>query len=641
MTLRYVEGLGMRPRAGGLEVIGGKQTIRLRSPDPAATLRTVELLRAGHPPDDVAVRLGLPVDTVRGQVASLARLGVLTDAAPPPGKRQLVRYLERTLGAETAAGALDRLARATVHIDGDAPARRLITDQLEACGVATTESGGSLAISCRPPSPTASPGGAAARPTLFVTMDGDSALVGPLCDVPGGRCHHCLRLPGRPSALTGVDSTATRVAVALAVGEAVRYLAGTGYCRTSAGAIRVRGDCRDQSFEPVARDARCRWCGWPELDLTGDAVAAYRSFQAADVPLKQNWSAPLLPVRAPHADGTITFHPLPAAGTAHDRALGIVAGVLGARGRRRRDRVPSIGGARFLNVFAAGLTEDGASCHYLDQHRVSIRPLPAAGLAQACLLRTGRLTVIVSAALSRAEYLFGQRAYLTAYQDTGFAVGAMWTALAASGFRPEVRPAPAGLPGGLTRALGLDPERDLVTAIVEVPDRRRAPARAGTVRPSGRPARRADLDAVLAPLAGGGADVYVRCYRVAGVDDGLHLLAPGGAGLRRVTLAPEAIDAALTGRGLDCGAVAVFTTHIGRALAERGATGINACVVEQSQSAQRAYQVARERGLDAAILADLPSTALAPDGRGWRTAYRSFAAVALAAPGAGGSVVCW
>ena len=43
------------------------------------------------------------------------------------------------------------------------------------------------------------------------------------------------------------------------------------------------------------------------------------------------------------------------------------------------------------------------------------------------------------------------------------------------------------------------------------------------------------------------------------------------------------------------------------------------------------------RGFDAVPLTDLPSTALAPDGRGWRTAYRSFAAVAVTHGAPGGA----
>src|SRR5436190_2967332 len=402
--LRYVDGIALRPHAAGLDVVGGPRTARLTGAgEPTTTrLRIVELIRTGLPLPDVAERLGLPVDAVRAHVALLVRVGALTGAPPrrdaPP---QMVRFLERSLGPAAAAAALDRLAAARVHLAGDERLCRAVAGRIRACGVRTVDAPATapaLVIRCAAPTPGDDPRADAPTPgddlladapTLFLSTDADGAAVGPLCNVPGGRCPSCLPSPGQgpdpdqwpdpgQGADLNVDPTAGRLAVAHAVAEAVRHLARTGHCRTTGGVMRIGPDGRDISYEPVARDPACPRCGLPGAALPGAAVAAYRSLQAADVPLKANWSYPRAPLDASDADSTIKVLPVPGGRVGFgdrpdaDRAVRIVARTL----TTRHGRVPSVGGASLLNVFLCGRTGTGPSLYCLDQRHGTIRPVP-------------------------------------------------------------------------------------------------------------------------------------------------------------------------------------------------------------------------------------------------------------------------
>jgi hypothetical protein len=636
--LRYVEGIGLRPHGGGLDVVGGGRTARLKgSPRrTATTLRIVELIRAGAAPPEIAERLGEPVEAVRARVASLGRVGALTEvpAPPPDAPPQLARFLERTLGPEHAAVALDRLARATVHVAGDGELAGAVAELLHGCGVRTVDAATAgaqppaLVVACGPPVPRTSP-------TLLLSATADAVVVGPLCQVPGGRCAACL--PGW--AAGRADPVARRVGAAYAVAEAVRYLARTGYCRTAGGVTRVGAGGRDMGYEPVARDPACPYCGLSGAALPGVAAAAYRSLQSVDVPLRPNWEYPLAPLDSSDADSTIKVLPVPG-GRADfrdrpdaDRAIGIVTRVLATGPRAASGRVPSVGGANLLNVFLCGATGAGLRLYSLDRRRGTLRPVPVAGPQLRPLAPAGPLTVVVAATLSRAENLFGSRAGLTIHQDTGFAMAALGRAVAAGGLRAVPRRAPGGLPDRLVHALGLDPARDAVTAILEVvPD----PRAGRTTRSAGQ----SDRDAVAAAVAAGRADgtaVYVRDR------DGLFEVTPDG--WRAAPTPYHELDTALADRGLDPAVLVVFAGDLRQALAAYGADAAGTLANEHAQAAQRVSAVARRRGLDALILADLPSTALAPDGRGWRTGYRSFAAVALGAagtlPGADDPAVRW
>jgi hypothetical protein len=456
-------------------------------------------------------------------------------------------------------------------------------------------------------------------------------------------------MPGSASPDGAADPTSARVGIANAVSEAVRYLSRTGHCRTSGGVVRIGDRGKDLSYEPVARDVSCTRCGLSGATLLDGSVRAYRSFQAADVPIKANWSRPINPLDVPGIDSTIKVLPIPGRKAGFqdrpdaDRALGIVASVLAIGSGTRRDRVPSVGGANLLNVFVCGADDTGARLHSLDRRRGSFRPVPANGLDRTDLISADHLTIVVSATLSRAGNLFGGAANITIYQDTGFTLGELQAALAHYGLCSVRRPTPAGLPEDVMHVLGLDSARDVVTAVVDValepnPPRARPPARRRTAkRPSvSRTAvDRRDLDAVLAAVSLDDVEAFVRCRHVDGMECGLYRLTPRfpEAGLRPVSVLFDDLDTALDDRGLDPAAVVLFTTDVGRALSAYGATGVATCAIDHAQSAQHVRRAARERGLDALLLVDLPSTALAPDGRGWRTACRSFAAVALAARG--------
>lgn len=648
-VLRYVEGYGLRPHATGLDVVGGKRTARLKVRDPekqALTLRIIELLRTGHSPEEAAERLRIPTETVRARLAPLFRLNVLTYAEAPTGPPQMARFLERSFGTETATDALRRLAAATVHLDGDAEACRFMADLLRRSGVGTALVGApidgdapALVIRCLLSSGS-SPCGedAADLPTLYVSLAEDRALIGPLCDVRGGQCRHCVKVP-EPSAPTGeADRTSVQVGLAIAVGEAVRMLSGTGYCRTTGGVLRVSGRGKEQSFETLSRDPRCVRCGLP--GIADDSIPAYRSFQAADVPLKANWSYPLTPLEPSlHTDSTIKLVPWPEQETlAPDGpglagALKLIGEVFAAAHGRPRNRVPSVGGTGLLNVFVCGMSGDNAFVYYLDRRHGSIRALPPDGLVRHSLASGDRLTVIVAATLSRAESVFGPKANLTIYQDTGYATSVLQTALTEAGYSPIRRSASGELPDEVMRTLSLDPGRDVVTAVIDVaaePNPRTGPP--GRRRRARTSVRRADLDMVLAAVTCEDVDAFVRCHRVEDLEPGLYqvIRRSEGTDMRRAAGPCCAIDAALDERGTAPAALIMFTTDIGRALTRQGSTGIRTCVIDQTQSAQQVQHAARRSGLEATLFSDLPSTALAPDGRAWRTGHRSFAAVALA-----------
>ncbi|MFC7548667.1 hypothetical protein [Plantactinospora sp. GCM10030261] len=651
---RYVDGLGLRAHAAGLDVIGGPVTVRLsRPPALAETLAVVELIRGGHSLDEAAAILDQPAETIEGWVAPLVRLGVLTLAASPntAAPRQMARYLERTLGVRAAATALHRLATATICLRGDLGFRRAMGGLLRDCGIATV---GDL-----PPEPTgdvmlvhgsATPpqnDTAGTVPTLFVTPTADGMRVGPLCNVPGGRCSHCCR-PSTddsrsPAAVN--DTPSFGVGLAVAAGEVVRWLAGTGYCRTSGGAVDVKGGGSDQTFTAVLRDPACVHCGIRET-LSPDAVQTYQSLQTTDVPLKANWSRPIRALRASTANSTITVYPVPPLDVRPPErtgAFGVVADLFAPRSTAHNPLL-SVAGANLLNVFLCHRDGNGAHAYLLDRRRGAVRPIPAATLAQRLPSPDGHLTVIVAATLNRAEALFGSRAFLTVRQDTGYALGALRTVLARKGFSLRARPE-RSLPTDVLHQLGLDPSRDVVTMVVDVPLRQDLPKPLPhrRVRRTRRAVRRADLAAMLAARAGHGGEVVIRWRGSREAEHRTYRWADGR--LDPIRLTGTDVDAALRERELDPDALVVFTTDIGRALAETGPDSIDACAMAQAQSAQELHQAARERGYDAMVFADLQSTALVPDGKGWRSGYRSFAAVGLAARGSlgdgAGSAVLW
>jgi len=655
-VLRYVEGYGLRPHADGLDVVGGRRTARLKVKDPrkqALTLRLVELLRSGHSLEEAAARLQVPIETARARTAPLIRLKVLTYAEPPAASPpQMARFLERTLGIEAAAAALDRLAASTVLLDGDDHTCELMAGQLRHCGVGTVANPAAgmpvaddagapvLWIRCGP-SPSRAEEAESDRPMLFVTLGPDAALVGPLCDVPGGLCRHCVDLPEVGPATGAADVVSAQAGAAIAVGEAVRLLSGTGYCRTSGGVLRVRNRGREQSFERLVRDAGCPRCGLPGV-TDGASIQAYRTFQAADVPLKQNWSRPLGPLEPLRTvDSTIKMVPWPddetraLDGPGLDDALTLIAKVFAPAPVDRRKPIPSVGGTGVLNVFVCGTSGDRVLLNYLDRRHGVVRALPGDELAGHGLALAGQLTVVVAATLSRAETVFGSKSNLTIHQDTGYALGVLGTALAESGFDLVRRPGPTDLPEEVMRALSLSPGRDAITTILDVPagprpGGGRSPIRTRRPRPV-TDVRREHLETVLAAAAHDDVGAFVRCVQVEGVDDGLYEVArrPAGAELRRVSADPGALDAALADRGIVPAALILFGSDIGPALTENGGAGIGTRVIDQARSAQLVRDAADRLGLDAVHLSDLPSTALAPDGRGRPTRHRSFAAVAI------------
>jgi hypothetical protein len=566
-TLRVVEGFGLRPRAGRLDVLGGRRTARLSAPaaSAATTLRLLDLLRAGHSTTAAAAHLGVPVAAVDAQVVPLLRIGVLTEADRPTGAPEpMVRYLERTLGCGPAAAALDRLATAVVRIDGDPAAAAVVEELLAASGTGSTSDGPlSLVIRCNSREPSD-------LPTLYVQVTEKEAIVGPLCNVPGGRCGHC-SVPGDVPAGLAVDG----VGLAVAAGEAVRFLSGTGYCRTTTGVLRIGDRGRVHSFEPVTREPDCPVCGVPGAD-----AEAYRSLQLADVPLLADlhWST---------VDDSIAYLATPGNETskAEEPTLRAVAAVFGALPAARRSRIPAVGGAILLNAYAVGSGEDGTFCRHLDPRLRRTTPLPVAAAAAGPLTRPGRLTVVVVARRSRAEALFGPRAAIVLRQNTGFLLGAL------DALEPTPRDG-TEVPDAFARAIGLDRDRDVVTVIVDLPLRtaalpRRRPTPATSVRG-------ADLSAIAAVVKDSDVEMSVAGPEILGERD-----------IR---------------------ASAVLLVHSDVRTSD--------IVAAQCRAAERIRRAARARGLDAILLADLPSTAAAPDGRGWRTTHRSFAAVALAPSGA-------
>jgi hypothetical protein len=217
--------------------------------------------------------------------------------------------------------------------------------------------------------------------------------------------------------------------------------------------------------------------------------------------------------------------------------------------------------------------------------------------------------VIVAASVGRAEKHFGRKAELTVHQDTGFAVAELRRSLARKGFGIVTRD---GVPAELLTGLGLYPERDVVTAVLEIVED--APVRRGA------PRQTTGVDMLTDLLAEAGVPGYVRCRGVDGIADGLHRI---GARFTPVTADLDRLDTALRLRGMTPDALAVF----GMDLARWQPIGLAVCA--QAEAAYRVHRAARERGQPSVLLTDLPSTALDPDGRGWRTTWRSFAAVAL------------
>lgn len=664
---RFVVGHGLVLRETGLDIVGGARLARIGTrQQPDVTLAMLLMLRDGVPAARVAEELGLPPEAVRDRMDSLATSGAVSFEAAPGDRypTQMVRFFERTVGVGTARAALRRLEQATVLLATRVVPVSSLARLLVAAGVGTVMTdlapGGvhpDLVVTDARDSPDD-------RPTLLISVEEGGIVVGPLCHISGGSCAACAEPLGEsPVAAEGKQEPALApsvgAATALTAAEVVRHLSGTGRCRTAGTALRVGDAGGQQRSTRVTRAASCRRCGPLVTSAPAAVETAYRQLQQDDVPLRQNWARPLRAVSQPQAHSTLQLPTLrePARGegvarTVFDSLAATLCSVpaVGVR------PVPSIAGASFLNVFALdALAGDGlARTSYLDRRAgrwVALPNVPAA------LVGDGQLVLVVSATLNRAENLFGARARITVQQDAGFLLARAVMTLRQTAGRADWRSDDLAIASALWQTLALDAERDVVVGIV-----RSRPLDEGLLTgqaPARRQSARDDRDGtsgiglLLRALADSARSAvapapitYVYARHIDDLAPGLYLFTDGL--LQTTDVSTGGLEHELAERALDPTAMVVLGHDLAdelslMATADQDSVGLAHLVVEQAAAGAHLVDVLERHAVPAVLAGDLDSVALAPDGRGWRTSFRSFVSVFIdsstAAPAT--SVVEW
>ncbi|GAA1721437.1 hypothetical protein GCM10009765_82000 [Fodinicola feengrottensis] len=349
------------------------------------------------------------------------------------------------------------------------------------------------------------------------------------------------------------------------------------------------------------------------------ALAAYHTLLSSDVVLRTSRDDVHLPESMSKLDAAITFLPMPATeiGVVPDwisSAREVLVEVVG--GHRR---APTVGGTRLLNVFTRIQVPPGAQTHYVDPAGSGLVELPDDGLPRFPGGAEG-MVVVTSYPIASAKAVAGDRMGIVAWQDTAVLLSRLEAALHEQGLTLKQRT--YEVPDrALFDELSLDSGRDEITCVADIVSTKEAV--------SSPPFRREkDLD-FLAELhdVADTTGVYVRAYPGADIPAGVYRV--DASGLVATALDPTGLDDALELRDIRCRYLIVFTSDLLEVLAAEGERGLPETIMRQTAAADAACQ--RYQG-HAELCLCLPTTLLAPDERGWATAFRSFAALCLEGP---------
>lgn len=508
---RQVSGLEVIELDDGLLVEGGPERQVFRGGAATTVLpRLLAMLDGTASVDEIASRFeALAPEQVASALALLYTRGLLEDGGGD-GDGAVATFLSR-IGDTTRANrngdqAVARLADATVVLVGG-PCHQMVVDDLEDTGVgavdhvdrwgAVTVDGVSLVIADARRDDTGrllDDCATAGVHYLHAAIAGDVVEVGPLV-VPGQpSCLRCLRRHLDDDVQPEPLDAALRSAFAGGVvAEAVHLLSRTVSLRTLGSMLRLDVGAWSQEQHLVTRSSACEDCGRSDVD-----IPAYRYEQAIEFPpaqlldpkehqahyelsnlAKQRAPRRLPPVpdleltppdQLPRADGGRAARmDEPTMSALLLRTVGLREAP--GRGTKLQRWAPTGGNlgspqAVLIAKDVAGL-EPGAYAYRGLRHRVAVlRQDRAATPGVPGTATEAPAVVVLTAALDRVAEKYGPLAYRIVHLDAGCALTQMsW---AASGLGLAALPEPWWDDEALAGHLGIDLEREPITAVVRV-----------------------------------------------------------------------------------------------------------------------------------------------------------------------------
>jgi hypothetical protein len=713
---RMVPGVRLAPAEDGYVVEGGPRRDRFAGHLVTDIFpRLLPLLDGTRPDEGLAALLGQPGGQITRILNALADSGAveLRDAPPGPDEHlepAMRMFLRRSLPPSRGDGVWRRLGTATALVTGDGQVPDLIAALLRTSGVGSVrrtprrpgsprEPRYALTIDVTSPDHDDPAAGRQPGPRLPVRVGQTEILVGPLLDMPGGRCGTCCTGPGPDGDGSRLGAGAAGVAAGLAAGVAVRYLGGYGTSQAWQGAIRVGADL-SPSLVPRQRQPGCSSCGRPDVRPSARAAAEDDRDLMAEIPPRGGDFAPM-PVGngpGPPSRRYLTGQRLDprnpgrelVAGRAPDRdawrTLSWILERAVGTSRRIADRgdaaarlwSPSVGGVGPLHAYLMHQPPGGpAAAWYFDRmSRDFVALPPAAGIRLAALAGAGSpaCTLVLVGDVASCRARTGSFAWRAVHQDAGAAVAQLYRCGQAVGWQAAVRP--GDHQDAIIAALDLDPGREAIAAVIDlVPAAPSVPPgadRPGADRPGSAAARRVSsilrrsvmtyrfgpeplrvrperllhraltltASAWSAPSGGGqrvGCALYVR--RVTGMHPGLYDLAAAQPAGAKAGPSPV-LEEYLGDRRLDPPVLALF--HADPALTSSGHDAAAGLVSECATAASFARLSSTAAGLRSALFARLPPALLDAVAGSLRAGPRVYAGLAIghaAEPGPGTEVI--
>ena len=711
---RIVPGVLLAPAEGGYVVEGGPRRDRFAGHLVTELFpRLLPLLDGTRPDEGLAAALGQPGGQINRILNALAASGAVEFRDEPPGagddpEPAMRVFLRRSIPHSRGDIIWRRLGAATALVTGNGQVPDLIAALLHSSGVGS--------VHRRPGLP-----GSPCEPRYALTIDVTSGnrdgpaaggrlgarlpvqvgraeiLVGPLLDMPGGRCGACCAGPGPARGGSPLDGGAAGVAAGVAAGAAVRYLGGYGTSWAWQGAIRIGAEL-SPSPVPRPRQPGCPSCGRPGIRLSEREAAEHDRDQAAETPPRGGDCAPTPTGHGPAApsrrhltgqhldpgnpDRELVAGLAPGRGAwltlswILERAVGTYRGGSGPGDTAVRLWSPSAGGVGPLHAYLVHELPGGpATVWYFDRTArdfVALPPATGACLGAPARAASPACALVLVGDVGSCRARVGPVAWRAVHQDAGAAVAQLYRCGQAVGWQVAVRP--GDRQDAIAAALDLDPGRELIAAVIDLtPPGTARPGSAAShrissilrrsvmtyrfspeplrVRGPERLLRRAlALTASAWPAPPGvsrrvGCALYVR--RVTGMHPGLYdLAAERPPGVARVAGSSPVLEEYLGDRCLDPPVLALF--HAGRALTPAdgaagpgdGAAGlVSACAT----AASFARLSATAAGLRSGLFACLPPALLDAVAGSLRTGPRVYAGLAIghAAVAGRGTEVIW
>jgi hypothetical protein len=708
---RIVPGVLLTPAEDGYVVEGGPRRDRFAGHLVTEVFpRLLPLLDGTRPDEVLAAALGQPGGQITRILDALAASGAveLRDAPSGPGddSEPVMRtFLRRSIPHSRGDTVWRRLGAATALVTGNGQVPDLIAALLRGSGVGSVhrrpERPGSpyqpryaLTIDVTSGNRHDPATGRQLGPRLPVQVGQAEILVGPLLDMPGGRCGACCAGPGPARGGGWLGVGAVGVAASVAAGAAVRYLGGYGTSWAWQGAIRIGAELRP-SLVLRPRQPGCSSCGRPGIRLSARAAAEHDRDQAAEIPPRGGDFAPRSAGDGPGATSRrhLTGQHLNPRNPDRELVVGLAPGrcawstlswilerAVGTsrRGTGRGNAAvrlwsPSVGGVGPLHAYLMHEPPGGpAAVWYFDRAARDFVALPAAAgarLAGPAGAGSPACTLLLVGDVGSCRPRLGPFAWRAVHQDAGAAVAQLYRCGRAVGWQAAVRP--GDHQDAIAAALDLDPSREAIAAVIDLtppgvarPGSAAAARRVSSIlhrsvmtyrfnpeplripRPERLLRRALALTASAWPAPPGasrglGCALYVR--RVTGMHPGLYdLAAAHSPGLAKIAGPSPVLEEYLGDRCLDPPVLALFHADLALTPVGQGAAGTAGLVSGCATAASFARLSATAAGLRSGLFACLPPALLDAMAGSLRVGPRVYAGLAIghaAEPGPGTEVI--